>query len=108
MRTIGMLLGIPEEDQEAIRERIDEGFKHRSRRRRCPTGDDATWSVHSATTSSSTSSGAPKHPSDDLMTELLTAEFEDETGTTRKLTRDEVAQLRRAARRGRATRPRRG
>ena len=30
------------------------------------------------------------HPSDDLMTELLHAEFEDETGTTRRLTRDEV------------------
>ena len=30
------------------------------------------------------------HPSDDLMTELLNAEFEDETGTTRRLTRDEI------------------
>src|SRR5690606_25830829 len=30
------------------------------------------------------------HPSDDLMTELLTAEFEDEDGTTRRLTREEV------------------
>jgi cytochrome P450 len=31
-----------------------------------------------------------KHPSDDLMTELLQAEFEDETGTTRGLSRPEV------------------
>ena len=31
-----------------------------------------------------------EHPSDDLMTQLLNAEFEDETGTTRKLTRIEV------------------
>jgi cytochrome P450 len=31
------------------------------------------------------------HPSDDLMTQLLNAEFEDETGTTRKLTRQEVS-----------------
>ena len=31
-----------------------------------------------------------EHPSDDLMTELLTAEFEDETGATRRLTRTEV------------------
>ena len=30
------------------------------------------------------------HPSDDLMTALLTAEFEDEEGTTRRLTRPEV------------------
>jgi cytochrome P450 len=31
-----------------------------------------------------------EHPSDDLMTELITAEFEDETGTTRRLSRAEV------------------
>jgi cytochrome P450 len=31
-----------------------------------------------------------KNPSDDLMTEMLNAEFEDETGTVRTLTRDEV------------------
>ncbi len=31
-----------------------------------------------------------EHPSDDLMTELLTAEFTDETGTVRTLTRDEI------------------
>jgi cytochrome P450 len=30
------------------------------------------------------------HPSDDLMTVLLNAEFDDETGTTRRLTRAEV------------------
>ena len=27
MRTIGMLLGIPEQDQEAIRDRIDDGLR---------------------------------------------------------------------------------
>ena len=31
-----------------------------------------------------------EHPSDDLMTELLNAEFEDETGGPRTLTREEV------------------
>ena len=40
--------------------------------------------------SRTTSTGGPKHPSDDLMTELLQAEYEDETGTTRRLTREEV------------------
>jgi cytochrome P450 len=34
-----------------------------------------------------------EHPSDDLMTELLQAEFEDETGTTRRLTRAEVVNV---------------
>ena len=31
-----------------------------------------------------------EHPSDDLMTELLNAEFEDVTGTVRRLTREEI------------------
>jgi len=31
-----------------------------------------------------------EHPSDDVMTQLLQAEFEDETGTTRRLTRAEI------------------
>ena len=31
-----------------------------------------------------------EHPSDDLMTEMLNAEFEDETGVTRRLTREEI------------------
>ena len=31
-----------------------------------------------------------EHPSDDIMTELLNAEFEDETGTVRRLTRNEL------------------
>jgi cytochrome P450 len=31
-----------------------------------------------------------EHPSDDLMTELIQAEFEDETGKVRRLTREEI------------------
>ena len=31
-----------------------------------------------------------EHPSDDIMTQLLQAEFEDETGATRRLTRNEI------------------
>jgi cytochrome P450 len=34
-----------------------------------------------------------QHPSDDLMTQLLNAEFVDETGTTRTLTREEVLMI---------------
>ena len=55
MRTIGMLLGIPEENQEAIRG----GSKRASRWKpaRCPIGTMPPWGCSSATTSSSTSSG---------------------------------------------------
>jgi cytochrome P450 len=87
MRTIGMLLGIPEQDQEEIRDRIDEGLRL----------DDGTMpDPASFDTDGQTSSfdayidWRAKHPSDDLMTELLQAEFEDETGTTRGLSRPEV------------------
>ena len=84
MRTIGMLLGIPEQDQQAIRDRLDAGL--RMDEGEIPTvpldfgvddfGAYVDWRA--------------EHPSDDLMTDLLNVEFEDETGTVRRLTRAEV------------------
>jgi cytochrome P450 len=87
MRTIGMLLGIPEQDQVALREKIDDGL-------RLEEGTMPDFSHFSA----DEQAGAfaeyidwrVDHPSDDLMTELLQAEFEDEAGTRRRLTREEV------------------
>ena len=85
MRTIGMLLGIPEEDQAAIRDTMDEGLalgEDGQPRRKGPAfpmeqfADYVDWRM--------------LNPSDDLMTELIHAEFEDETGTVRRLTREEV------------------
>ena len=89
MRTIGMLLGIPEDDQEAIRERIDAGFKMESGE--MPDADRATYGIRSfGDDFADYMERRAQNPSDDLMTDLLNAEFEDETGTTRKLTRDEI------------------
>jgi cytochrome P450 len=87
MRTIGMLLGIPEQDQEAIRDRIDEGLRLEE-----GTMPDTSHFAAEAQTSSFDEyiDWRAQHPSDDLMTELLVAEFEDETGTTRRLSRPEV------------------
>jgi len=89
MRVIGMLLGVPEEDQVAIRDHIDEALRLEDpdavgadieNRKNAIDGsifsDYIDWRV--------------EHPSDDLMTDLLRAEFEDVTGTTRTLTRPEV------------------
>ncbi len=86
MRVIGMLLGIPESDQAAVRESADESlrteeggqmdFKGGSVLSNEIFGDYIDW--------------RRSNPSDDLMTELLNAEFEDEHGVTRTLTRDEV------------------
>jgi cytochrome P450 len=90
MRTIGMLLGIPEQDQEAIRDRIDDGL-------RLNEGTMPDVSHFGADAQSSSFEDyidwRAKNPSDDLMTELLQAEFEDETGTTRRLTRVEVVNV---------------
>ncbi len=88
MRTIGMLLGIPEENQEAIRERIEEGFKMEAGT--MPDQDNATVGLQFGDDFVEYVEWRSKHPGDDLMTDLLTAELEDETGATRKLTLDEV------------------
>jgi len=87
MRTIGMLLGIPEQDQEAIRDRIDEGLRLQD-----PSMPDVEFSSLRSVTNDFEEYIAwrAEHPSDDLMTELLQAEYEDETGVRRKLTRSEV------------------
>ena len=86
MRTIGMLLGIPETDQEAVRDRANALVAHGAGR--------ARWTWRSSTSGRAIFADyidwRATHPSDDLMTELLFAEFEDENGTTRRLTRDEV------------------
>ena len=86
MRVIGMLLGIPEEDQESIRDSVDANLRTKPGKpmRASPeaiaTGemfaDYIDWRA--------------EHPSDDLMTELLQAEFQDETGKVRRLTRQEI------------------
>jgi cytochrome P450 len=87
MRTIGMLLGIPEQDQEALRDRIDEGL-------RLDEGTMPDVDHFGAVLQASGFEGyidwRADHPSDDLMTELLQAEFEDETGARRNLSRVEV------------------
>jgi cytochrome P450 len=89
MRTIGMLLGIPEEDQEAIRNRIDEGL--RLTESAMPDVDGTFGDgAHAGDGFEEYIEWRATHPSDDLMTELLQAEFEDEDGTVRHLTRQEV------------------
>jgi cytochrome P450 len=87
MRTIGMLLGIPEADQEAIRDRLDEGLRLEDGAPKIQNQDALEVSQELF---ADYIEWRAEHPSDDLMTELLVAEFEDETGTSRTLTRTEV------------------
>ena len=85
MRTIGMLLGIPEQDQESVRDAVDA-------RLRTDAGKPMEYSEQglSGEMFAEYVEWRAQHPSDDLMTELLQAEFEDETGVTRRLTREEI------------------
>jgi cytochrome P450 len=85
MRTIGMLLGIPEQDQESIREHVDANLRTEPGKPM-----DTSTDAFSGDMFADYIDWRAEHPSDDLMTELLQAEFEDETGTRRRLTRDEV------------------
>ena len=87
MRTIGMLLGIPEQDQEALRDKIDEGLRLES-------GEMPTFDLDLAEGQASAFADyidwRAEHPSDDLMTEMLQATYTDVDGVERRLTREEV------------------
>jgi cytochrome P450 len=85
MKVISMLLGIPEDDQEFIRDQTNaqmrtEAGKPMNHERGLATGEIFAAYID----------WRASHPSDDIMTELLNVEFVDETGTTRRLTRDEL------------------
>jgi len=82
---IGMLLGIPEQDRDIVRERVEAALRTEAGQ---PMTVDQT-SFHGEGFEAYVDWRA-KNPSNDLMTELLAVEFLDVTGTRRKLTRDEV------------------
>jgi cytochrome P450 len=86
MRVIGMLLGVPEEYQEAARDLANAQMR-----------TEAGKPMKAATDGMMTREffaefidWRAEHPSDDIMTELLNVEFEDEKGVTRRLTREEL------------------
>jgi cytochrome P450 len=86
MQVIGMLLGIPERDWATVRDHADAKVQQDPGRPRDFTTSNnfadeffveyVDWRV--------------SHPADDLMTELLSAEFQDDSGALRRMTRDEV------------------
>ncbi len=87
MRTIGYLLGIPESDQEALRDKIDAGLRLAEG---SPGEDRRDMLANAEEMYAEYIDWRAKHPSNDLMTALLTVEFEDETGVRRRLSREEV------------------
>jgi cytochrome P450 len=89
MRTIGMMLGIPEADQVAHRERVD---RHMSLRTdgAPPDGEATALALLEGEAVGAYLDWRADNPSDDLMTDLLNAEYDDTSGTRRKLTREEI------------------
>ena len=87
MRVIGMLLGIPEQDQVAVRNKTDANLRTEPGKPMAIKEEE----VASGALFEDYIDWRAEHPSDDLMTQLLNAEFEDEDGEIRTLTRQEVS-----------------
>jgi cytochrome P450 len=86
MRVIGMLLGIPEDDQEALRDGYDTGLDLAAGEEPSPNEQLGFAIARFA----EYIEWRRKHPSDDLMTELLKARFVDDAGRERTLRDDEL------------------
>jgi cytochrome P450 len=85
-RVIGMLLGIPEQDQDTVRKHVDASLRTEAGKPMQVSKDGfVTGAMYGEYID-----WRMENPSDDLMTEMLHAEFEDETGTVRRLTREEI------------------
>jgi cytochrome P450 len=87
MRVIGMLLGIPEADQQHVAEHGDATLRTERGR---PMTDNPNGVIATGEVFAEYIDWRARHPSDDIMTELLNVEFEDETETRRRLARDEL------------------
>jgi cytochrome P450 len=86
MRAIGMLLGIPDADQPKVRDHAKRNLRNRPGEPLPVKKDryfDSSMYAEYVT-------WRETNPSDDLITELLHVEFEDVSGTTRRLTNDEI------------------
>lgn len=83
-RVIGMMLGIPEEDQLGIKADLDKRTNEPGQPLQMKPGnfDGAMFAEYLE--------WRVDHPSDDLMTAMLNVEFEDEHGATRHMTREEI------------------
>jgi cytochrome P450 len=86
MKVISLLLGIPEDDQEYIRDRgnaqlrTEAGKPMKAAEQGLSIGEQFEAYID----------WRAENPSDDIMTELLNVVFVDHTGATRRLTREEI------------------
>jgi cytochrome P450 len=85
MQVISALLGIPEDDQVMVREHTNATMRTEAGKPMAADSGFVTGELFETYID-----WRVENPSDDIMTELLNAEFVDETGTTRTLTRMEL------------------
>jgi cytochrome P450 len=79
-KVVGMLIGIPDDRSESVRDHFD------ANRRQGPDHEtDFTGAIFAEYVD-----WRAENPSNDVITQLLNAEFEDERGVTRRLTREEL------------------
>lgn len=87
LRVVGMLFGIPEHFQKLVAE---DGDRHVRTERGKQMTDNPDGILTNGQVFAEFIDWRADHPADDLTTELLEVEFEDETGTVRRLRRDEL------------------
>ena len=87
MRVVGMLFGIPEDYQQRVQE---DGDRHIRVEQGGSMTDNPDGPITDGQVFADFIDWRTEHPADDLTTELLHAEFEDETGVRRRLHRDEL------------------
>ncbi len=87
LRVVGMLFGIPEDYQRRVQQ---DGEKFVRTKRGGRMTDNTDAKLADGEVFADFIDWRTDHPADDLTTELLNAEFEDENGVTRKLHRDEL------------------
>ena len=87
MQVIGMLLGIPEQDRQAIRERADARLRTEAGRPMQYDGDGVRQGFDTYVERCIAS------PADDIISQLVQAEFDDPAGGRRRLGRDELATM---------------
>ena len=87
VQVIGMLVGVPKEDQSDLLAVFQQNMHEASAD---PESQLADGILAAAAWFNEYLDWREQHPSDDVMTQLMQFEFEDETGATRTLRRDEI------------------
>jgi cytochrome P450 len=85
MRVFGMLLGLPDEEQERVRVHVEQGLHAEPGKPQEYGAEFAAAGFYAEYLDERI-----KNPTDDVITRLISTEFEDEHGVQRTLTRDEA------------------